>query len=131
MGAQHHLRRDEEGVLHLTGRVIGGNVEGGEVVVVVLDVRTTGNLESHCRKDSDSIIEHLQQGMQRTARPLTARKANINPLGSEAASALSLLPASAQGDDAVFEERFNLVGCLADDSALFCRQRTNPTQNSG
>src|SRR5712691_1737317 len=83
MGAQHHLRRNEEGVLHLAGRVIGGNVEGGEVVVVVLDVRTTGDLESHCHKDGDSLIEHLQQGMQRTAWPLTARNSNIDTLGSE------------------------------------------------
>src|SRR6266851_8290699 len=131
MGAQHRFRRDEEGVVHLTGRVIGRNVESGEVVVVVLDVRTAGDLESHCRKDGDSIIEHLEQRMQGTAWPLTARKTDINPLGGKAARALFFLPVSAQGDNAFFEERFNLVGGLAADSALFCRQRTNPTQNSG
>src|SRR5215813_1580996 len=93
MSPQHDLGRNEEGVLHLTCRVVSRNVKGSEVVIVVLDVWAAGNLETHGGEDGDGVVERLQQGMQRAVRPLLARNSNINPIGCEAAGALFLLPA--------------------------------------
>src|SRR6266705_90400 len=95
VGAQHDLGCNEESILHFACRVVSRNVKGSEVVVVVLDIWAAGNLETHGDEDGDSVIERLQQGMQRAVRPLITRDSNINTFGCEAAGALFLLPASA------------------------------------
>ena len=47
MGSKQHLVVDVEGVLHVPGRVVEGQVEQGEVVVVQLDLRPVEHLEAH------------------------------------------------------------------------------------
>ena len=49
--AQHAAAFDEERVLHVARRMVGGNVERLEVVVVVLDFRPLGDLEAQSAED--------------------------------------------------------------------------------
>src|SRR6266571_342777 len=129
MGTQHNLWREKKGVLHLARRVISRNVEGGKVVIVVLDIRAAGDGESHRCKDIDGLVQHLQQRMQGTAWTSGAGDSDINALGRKATGVLFFLPASAQGSDAFFEERLDLVGRLTDDPTLFGRQLTESAQD--
>ena len=55
----------EEGVVHLPRRVAGREVERGEVVEVVLDVRTFGDGKAHVGEDGGEFLEHLHHGMER------------------------------------------------------------------
>ena len=69
VGAQHHrravgARRQVEGVLHLPRRMVGRDVERGEVVPVVLDVGTVGPGEAHLAEDGGELVHHLADRMQ-------------------------------------------------------------------
>jgi hypothetical protein len=64
MRAQHHaravgLRLEIEGVVLLAGRMLGRDVQLGEVVVVSLDVRTFGDGEAHIGKDRGDLVPDL------------------------------------------------------------------------
>ena len=64
MRAQHHARRvaflgQIEGVVHLPGRMLGRDVEGLEIVEVVLNVRAFGDRKAHLPKDSDHFVQSL------------------------------------------------------------------------
>ena len=65
IGVPSARRRQIEGVLHLPRRMVGRDVEGGEVVPVVLDVRTLGPGEAHLAEDRDELVHHLADRMQR------------------------------------------------------------------
>ena len=58
MGPQQHAVGDKKSVLHIPSWMILGNIEGLKVVVIILDVRTTGDLESHAPKDIDDLVHH-------------------------------------------------------------------------
>ena len=51
LGPQKHVIRDIEGVLRVPCRVIRREVEGFKVVVVIFDLGTFCNIESHAQKD--------------------------------------------------------------------------------
>ena len=55
---------DIEGVVHLPRRMLGRDVEGGEVVEVVLDVRPLGDAEAHLAEDGDDLVDGLADGME-------------------------------------------------------------------
>ena len=56
---------DEERVLHVARRMVGGNVERREVVVVVLDLRALGDAEAQADEDVDDLLHRLRERMQR------------------------------------------------------------------
>ena len=41
-----------ERIVHRSGRMVLGNVEGFEIVIVILDLRAIGNLESHLHEQT-------------------------------------------------------------------------------
>ena len=66
--AQQHaravlLRIEEEGVVHLAGRMALGEIQLGEVVVVGLDVGAFGDRESHVGEDRGDLVQHLAERM--------------------------------------------------------------------
>ena len=71
--AQHEARVDrveEEGVLHLPGRVVGPEVEGVEVEPLALELRTLGDLPAHADEGVDEALgDELDAGGARRAAP--------------------------------------------------------------
>ena len=53
------VRGKVEGVHHLARRMLGRNVEGGEVVEIVLDVGALDHREAHIGEDRRDFVEHL------------------------------------------------------------------------
>ena len=49
---------DEEGVLHVAGRMVGGEVQLGEYMQVVVNLRAFGQGESHALEDVHDLILH-------------------------------------------------------------------------
>ena len=70
LGAQHEPgvdRVEEEGVLHLAGRVVGAEVEGVEVEPLALELGTLGDLPAH---PDERVDEALGDELDRVARPV-------------------------------------------------------------
>ena len=72
VGAEQHVLgdvvgvlRDEEGVLHIAGRVVGGEVEHREHVLVVVNLWTMEKSEAHALEDFDNLVLHDGQRMAR------------------------------------------------------------------
>jgi hypothetical protein len=59
VGAQDDVVREVERVLHRPRRVVGRDVERGEVVVVELDLRALDDVEAHPDED----VLHLAAGL--------------------------------------------------------------------
>ena len=57
------LLREEEGVHLEPGRVLLGEVQPGEVVVVGLDMRALGDAEAHIGEDNRQLVHHLADRM--------------------------------------------------------------------
>ncbi len=53
MGAQQHGVADKKGILHIAGRMILGEIECFEVVKIMLDLRTFGNLKTKAGKNAE------------------------------------------------------------------------------
>src|ERR1700744_4798848 len=71
MGAQEHAAAigpgpQIEGVLHLARRMVWRDIEGGEVLEVVLDIRTFGDAETHLAENGDDLIDSLADRVQAT-----------------------------------------------------------------
>ena len=54
---------DKEGILHVARRMIFGNIERFEVMVIVFDIRAAGDLETHARKNIDDLVDDQRQRM--------------------------------------------------------------------
>ena len=83
VGAQHMrrpvgLRRHIERVLHLAGRVVGGNVQLGEIVIVEFHVRAFGHGETHIGEDSGDFFQHLGNGMHAALRLGAGRQGDVD-----------------------------------------------------
>ena len=90
MGAQHRARavgpgREIERVVVLPRRVLGRNVERGEIVEVGLDVRTFGDRKAHIGEDLGDLVGHLADGMDAPLgkRAFAHRKRDIGVLCGE------------------------------------------------
>ena len=89
VGAQHlplpvRVRWQIERVVHLPRRMIRRNVERGEVVEVVLDVRAFGNCEAHLGKDGDQLLDHLRDRVDTAFCFGSHRQRDIDALAREA-----------------------------------------------
>ena len=62
LGSQYDVVIDIKGVLGVPGRVVFGDVQCLKVVVVVLHLRTLGNVKAHAHKD---VLDFVQNDGQR------------------------------------------------------------------
>ena len=53
---------DIERILHLPRRMVGGRVQGVEVVKLVFDIRSIGNLKAHFAENRDNFLIILETG---------------------------------------------------------------------
>ncbi len=81
MRAQQPSIGDEKCILHVARRMVFGNIERFEIVVVVFDVRTAGDLEAHAPKDIDDLVDHQRQRMAAAALPARAGEGDVDALG--------------------------------------------------
>ena len=87
MGAQQYIRvgLDEESILHVAGRMVFGQVQGGKVVPVVFDLGPFRNSEANARKDIDDPVFDNRDRVFRTqlkgfSRPGEIAKARFGRL---------------------------------------------------
>ena len=57
------LRRDIESVLHLARRMVGRNVQLGEIVIVEFHIRAFGDAKAKVGEDRDHFVQNLADGM--------------------------------------------------------------------
>ena len=84
LGAEKNVFCDIEGVLRVSCRVIFGNVEGLEVVVIVLYLRAFGDGEAHANKDVLNGALYLCEGVELTASGSGGRESDVYPFGNVA-----------------------------------------------
>src|SRR3990172_4007570 len=80
MGAQENVLRYKKGILHIARRMIGGKIQSGKVMEIVLNIRARGNSEAHSAKDGLQFFQRLGDGMLRAGRPRPTRQGNIELL---------------------------------------------------
>ena len=136
VGAQQHLGaivffRQVEAVVHLPRRVVGRNVERGEIVEVVFDVGAFGDGEALGGEDGDDFVHHLADRMDSAQRLGAHRQRHVDPLGGELGFQIAggdgCLSRIDGGGDGVFGE----VDRLAARLALFRPQRPQALHQFG
>ena len=88
MGAKHFWRRaflrvEEEGVMGFARRVTFREVQRGEIMPVILNVRAFGDGEAHIAEDSGDLFEDLHDRVQLALRRRNRRQGHIDALGLE------------------------------------------------
>ncbi|MNQ92180.1 hypothetical protein D3C85_1075970 [compost metagenome] len=105
VGAQHlalarfRVGLEEECVVHFPRRVLGREVQGGEVVEVVLDVRAFGHGEAHFGEQGDHLVHDLHGRVHPALAPRTARKGQVDALCQQAGVQLGGLQLGLLGGD--------------------------------
>ena len=102
MGAQQLalarlIRLEEEGVVHFPRRVLGREVESGEVVEVVLNVRPFRHGEAEFGEDGDHLVHHLQGRMDVALAAGRGRKRQVELFRRKARVELGGLQRGAAG----------------------------------
>jgi hypothetical protein len=98
-------------------------------VVVVLDVRTTGDLESHTPKDIDDLIHHKRQRVNSSALPTRPGKGDIDPLVLERLGSRVLFNLPETFFDLFLEQFSQAIELLAGLRALLRRQIFQASQH--
>ena len=103
MRAQHWPRavgrfREIERVVILPRRMLGRNVERGEIVEVGLDVRAFGDREAHIGEDLGDLVGDLAHGMDAPLgeRPFAHRQRDVGALCRELARAAPHWPSASR-----------------------------------
>ena len=72
------LMRDEEGVLGVAGRMVGGEVEGFEVVEVGLDLRAEIGAVAEVVEDLHDLVHGLEEGVGDAWRANGSGEGDVN-----------------------------------------------------
>ena len=125
--------REIERVVVLPRRMLGWDVEGGEIVEVGLNVRPLGDPEAHVGKYFGDLVSDLADWMDATLcqRTFADRERHVGALAGElrpeSCAGQHLAPRFERRDDAFFQT----VDCLAVILALFRGQRSQPPHQLG
>ena len=71
---------EEKRVVHFARRMLVREVERGEVMEIVLDVRAFGDREAHLGEDGDDLVHDLQGRMHAAARTARAGQGEVDAL---------------------------------------------------
>src|ERR1041385_3773212 len=63
MGSEHPIAGNKKSVLHVASRMILGKIKRFEIVVIVFDVRSARDFESHAPENIDNLVNHECQRM--------------------------------------------------------------------
>ena len=78
LGTQANLRIDKKGILFVPGRMIGGDVQFGKIVILVLHFRTFHHLVSHAYKNPLHLFERYHVGVAMAYVGFLGRKRNVD-----------------------------------------------------
>ena len=81
--AQHHAAFDVERVVHRPRRMVLRRVERSEVVKVVFDLRTVGDIEAERAKEPFDALQRACERMQRSDAPTASRQRHVERVGRE------------------------------------------------
>ncbi len=117
MGAQEVLHiLEPEGVLHVPGGMGVGNVQGGEVMKIVLDMRAVENVEAHGEKDVFQLPlnngNRVKPRFPDTFGPPGTQEGDVRPVGGEFRIDKLPLDAGPGLVDRGGEPALEFVGCL-------------------
>ena len=109
--------------MHLARRVAGREVEGGEIVVVGLDVRPLGDAEAEIGEDGGDLVDDLADrmdaaGLQRCA---THRQGDVDRLRGQPVDEVLLLEDGAAGGERLADPVLEAVQRRSHDLALLRR----------
>ncbi len=79
MGPEDHLIRNEEGGLHLSGRMSLWDIEGLKIVIIQFHLGSFDHLEAQAGKDLNDLIQSLSDRMLFPEGNLPAGKGDIDP----------------------------------------------------
>ena len=102
--------RQIKGVLHVSGRMVLIQVEGCEIVPVVLNLRPFSYGETHALEDRHDAVAHEGYGMATAGRQRVARKRGVDPVGTATANDQFLR----EGAKLAFRKLFECVHDLAE-----------------
>src|SRR5690606_30398065 len=83
VGAQQHVGVEVEGVVHGPGRVVAGNVERFEVMVVVLDFRTLGHAVADMGEELLDALLGAGHRVQAARGLAAARQGDVDTFGGQ------------------------------------------------
>src|SRR5262245_50902508 len=106
--------------------MILGNIKRFEVMVVVLDVWTACNLESHAPENIDDLIDHQRQWMSAAAPPPRARESDVDTLSLKGLRLGLIFDIMKPLFQAFFHETAQLVKRFAGARTLLGRQVFKP-----
>ena len=131
LGAEQELVGQVEGILHVTGGVILGHVQAGEVVVVILDLRCVSHGKTHAGEHVDDLVGDQRQGVQTTHRAGLGGQGDVHGLSGVAGGQLGLLHLGGGGIVVCLHLLLELVDDLAHGGALFGRNRAQILHQRG
>ena len=105
-GCRRPAAGEIEGVLLLPRRMLGRDVERGEIVEIVLDMRALGDGEAHLAEDRDQLVDGLADRMDAALALGLHRQGDVDALGRRAARRARRSSRRARG---LGERRLDLV----------------------
>src|SRR3972149_11011792 len=63
MRAKENVLRHEEGVLHVAGRMLWGEIQRSEIMIVVFNIGSCRDGETHPRKNAFQFLHRLSDGV--------------------------------------------------------------------
>ena len=132
VGAQEQVILHKEGILHVPGRVILGEVERFEIIVVELDFRPFGNQKTKPGKDIADLLNDQGNRMLGPCRRPSAGKGYIEQFAAE----FFIFQPLFQRREAVLSKPSSRrvthrIDDLADKRSLFRSERTDPLHDRG
>ena len=80
LGTKQKLRRQIEGILHIAGRMVLRSVQGGEIIVIGLDLRALVYLKAHGTKNINELVADQGDGVQITGLHLLGGHGDVHLL---------------------------------------------------
>ncbi len=131
MGAQQATVTEIEGVVHGARRVVRREVERLEVVPVVLDLRTVGQLIAQPPEDLGDAFQRPADRMQATAETVAARQADVDGFAGQARIQYRVFQYRLAGRQGIADGVADAVDGFTGALALFGRQGAQLLQLRG
>src|SRR5215469_8960693 len=129
MRAQQRAAVEVERILRIARGMMGGEVEGFEVVEVVFDILGHHDFEAQADEDFQHPLENLMNRMDMAAANFHPREGHVEQRLAERFLERGGLELLLQSHDARFEIALDLVDQLADRGPLFVRHLAHPTHD--
>ncbi|MNZ51215.1 hypothetical protein D3C78_690230 [compost metagenome] len=108
--------------MHRPGRVVAGDVERFEVVIVVFDLRAFGDAVANTGEELFDAFQSTGNRMQTTGGLTTARQGHVNGLGGEFGSQIGFFKQCLARIKDLCDTLLGNVDQRTDLRTLFCRQ---------